>query len=218
MGNSKRIRNLNYETPEDMEYTTELNTEREKEKYIKRIEKEIRSSLEYRDYISFLKEYVDMKHCAFFNNVENEQGSKVRIEIHHEPLTLFDIVETVVNKFIDEGIPLNDLYISDEVMELHYTNKVGLIPLSKSVHQIIHNSNQIVIPLHLIYGNYKEFLEEYSDYLDESILDKIEKKIFETKNIQKEMVNKLTPTYVYVEVDGYMLPQKVEIESKEATA
>lgn len=218
MGNSKRIRNLNYETPEDMEYTTELNTEREKEKYIKRIEKEIRSSLEYRDYISFLKEYVDMKHCAFFNNVENEQGSKVRIEIHHEPLTLFDIVETVVNKFIDEGIPLNDLYISDEVMELHYTNKVGLIPLSKSVHQIVHNSNQIVIPLHLIYGNYKEFLEEYSDYLDESILDKIEKKIFETKNIQKEMVNKLTPTYVYVEVDGYMLPQKVEIESKEATA
>ena len=105
---------------------------------------------EYRDYIAYLKEYVDMTHCAFFNNVENSQGSRVRIEIHHEPLTLYDIVKTVVNKHIDEGIPLNDFFIADEVMLLHYTNKVGLVPLSKSVHQIIHNSNELIIPLDLL--------------------------------------------------------------------
>ena len=28
------------------------------------------------------------------------------------------------------------------------------------------------------------------------------------------MVDKLNPSYVYVEVDGYLLPQKVEIESR----
>ena len=118
-----------------------------------------------------------MNHCAFFNNVENVQGSRVRIEIHHEPLTLFDIVKTVLNKYLEEAIPINDLYIADEVMELHYKNQVGLIPLSKSMHQIIHNSNEFVIPLNLVYGEYRQFLEDYNDYLDEDVLDKIERKI-----------------------------------------
>lgn len=208
------IRKETFDCPNDMEYNIILNTERDKEKFIKRIEKIVRGSMEYKDYIAYLKEYVDMTHCAIFNNVENAQGSRVRIEIHHEPLTLFDIVQTVVNTHIEEGIPLNDLYLSDEVVELHYTNKVGLIPLSKSIHQIIHNSNELVIPLHLVYGNYKEFLEEYSDYVDDSILDKLERKINETKNIKQDMLDKLNPSYVYVEVDGYALPAKVEIASK----
>lgn len=216
----KNISNVikkSYATPDDMEYTVQLNTDKDKIKYIKRIEQLVRSSMEYRDYIAYLKEYVNMTHCAFFNNVENAQGSRVRIEIHHEPLTLFDIVKTVINKFLEESIPLNDLFIADEVMELHYTNKVGLIPLSKSLHQIIHNSNEIIIPLGLIYGEYKQFLEEYNDYLDEEILDKIEMKINQTRSFNEEMANKLTPSYVYIDVDGYSLPKKVETKS-ESTA
>ena len=43
---------------------------------------------------------------------------------------------------------------------------------------------------------------------------KIKRKINETKTIKKEMIDKLNPSYVYVEVDGYSLPKKVEIESK----
>lgn len=209
-----KIKIESFAAPTDMEYNVYLNTERDKEKFIKRVEKVVRSSMEYRDYVAFLKEYVNMNHCAFFNNVENAQGSRVRIEIHHEPLTLFDIVKVVVNKHIDEGIPLNDLYISDEVMNLHYTNQVGLIPLSKSIHQIVHNSNEIIIPITLVFGDYKKFLDEYSDYVDDDILDKLERKINETKTIKKEMIDKLNPSYVYVEVDGYSLPKKVEIESK----
>lgn len=212
------IRREKYGCPDDMEYSVVLNTERDKEKFIKRIENVVRASMEYRDYIAYLKEYVNMNQCAFFNNIENAQSSRVRIEVHHEPFTLFDIVKVVVNKFIEEAIPLNDLYIADEVMELHYNNKVGLIPLSKSIHQIVHNSNEIVIPLNLVYGDYKSFLEEYNDYLDEELLDKLERKINQTKTIKQEMLDKLSPSYVYVEVDGYLLPKKVEIPSKEISA
>lgn len=216
MGDS-RIKFEKYTKPNDMEYAVSLETEKDKIKYIKRIEQIVRSSMEYRDYIVYLKNNVDMNRCAFFNNVEATSGARIRIEIHHEPLTLFDIVKTVVYKFMDEGMPLNDLYIADEVMNLHYTNKVGLIPLSKSVHQIIHNSNQIIIPLDLIYGDYKAFLEEYNDYLDEELVNKIAMKIKDTKSFKQSMVDALTPKYTYIDCDGFQLPQKIE-DSSEAVA
>ena len=173
--------------------------------------------MEYKDYILFLKDYVNMNHCAFFTNVANKEGSKVRIEIHHEPLTLFDIVAIVLEKHLAEGVPISDFYIAEEVMELHYQNKVGLIPLSKSIHQIVHHSDDIFIPINLVYGNYKEFLDEYLEFCNDDfsdmILDKVEGKIEKTKYLKESMFNSLNPEYVYIEVDGYQLPKKVEIES-----
>ena len=210
------IREEEFQKPMDMEYEIRLDSDRDKEKFIKRVEQMIRSSLEYRDYIAYLKENVDMTKCAFFNSVENRSDSKVRIEIHHEPLTLFDIVSVVLTKHMEEGIPINDLYIADEVMNLHYQNMVGLVPLSKSLHQIIHNSDEIIIPLNLVFGDYTGFLREYSDYLDEHILDKIERKINETKHFTQDMADKLSPKFVYVNVDGFELPKKMTIEKPES--
>lgn len=209
------IRIEKFEKPMDMEYSVQLNTDKEKEKFIKRCEQLIRSSLEYRDYIAYLKENVNMSKCAFFQNVENGQGARVRIEIHHEPLTLFDIVSVVLNKYLEEGIPINDLYIADEVMDLHYRNMVGLIPLSKSLHQIVHNSNEILIPLNLVFGNYRDFIHEYEDYLDENIINKIERKINETKGFNQAMVEKLSPKFTYINVDGFELPKRMSIEKVE---
>ena len=45
------------------------------------------------------------------------------------------------------------------------------------------------------------------------ILDKVEGKIEKTKYLKESMFNSLNPEYVYIEVDGYQLPKKVEIES-----
>ena len=195
------------------EYGTYLTNDKEKVKYIKRIEMIIRSSNEYRDYIAFLKEYVDMTKCAFFNNVSNEQSRKIRIEIHHEPFTLFDIVQIVLSKWQAECIPLNDLLIADEVMSLHFRNCVGLIPLSKTVHETVHSNSNVVIPLYLIYGKYKEFLKEYEPYLEESMIDKLERKIALTKNIKENSFDIFNKEFEYLEIDGVTLPQRIKNES-----
>ena len=188
------------------DYTVYLTSEKETVKFIKRIEMIVRGSQEYKDYITFLKEYVDMTKCAFFNNVNNE-SRKVRIEIHHEPITLFDIVRVILNKWIAEGIPLNDLLIADEVMGVHFYNHVGLIPLSKTVHELCHGGS-IVIPLYLVYGKYKEFLREYESYIDDELYQKIETKIALTRGIDSHSFDKLKVQYEYIDVDGYNLPQK----------
>ena len=195
-----------------MEYIVDLTNPRTREKFIKRVEKIVRSALEYRDYTNFLREFMDMKSCAFFKGLENEPGHKIRIEIHHEPFTLYDISKTVLNKFIEEGLVIDDLLVADEVLDIHYQNLVGLVPLSKSVHEIVHNSDELTIPLQLVYGDYKRFIAEYSEYFDDIILDKIENKIDEARAFTPEMINKLTPEFVYVQVKGFELPSKMALE------
>ena len=198
---SSFIRTIQTVIPEEMEYSVFINSDKDKVKFIKRCEKVIRSSNEYRDYVAFLKENIDMDKCAFWKNVSSENSKRVKIEIHHEPFTLFDIVSVVVERFLDQGYPLNDLLIADEVMELHYANMVGLIPLSKTIHQIVHNSTKIRIPLNMVYGDYTSFLtsEKYEAYVDE-LFEKLEIKINETKNLTEANFDDLRKEFTYLEM------------------
>ena len=43
----------------------------------------VRGSFEYRRFISYLRDYMDMNKCAFFANTTIDNDSKVKIEIHH---------------------------------------------------------------------------------------------------------------------------------------
>lgn len=209
------IKRMEILIPEEMEYNVILNTDKDKVKFIKRCEKVIRSSMEYRDYISYLKEHVDMDSCAFFNMISSKDNKRTRIEIHHEPFTLYDYVEVVVNRFLGEGLPLNDLMIADEVMELHYNNLVGLIPLSKTIHEVVHNSTKIFIPLNMVYGDYSSFLDsdKYAPYLDE-LYDKLESKINQTKNLTKESFDVLMKQFTYIDLKGVEPVQKQVLESE----
>lgn len=201
MSSKSFIRTIKTTIPDEMQYSVLINNDKDRDKFIKRCEKTIRSSTEYRDYIMFLKEHVDMAHCAFYQKVSSENSKKVKIEIHHEPFTLYDIVSVIVDRFLNEGLPLNDLIIADEVMELHYNNMVGLIPLSKTIHQVIHNSTKIVIPLNMVYGDYTSFLtsDKYEEYTD-SLFEKLENKINQTKNLKETDFDSLKKEFTYLEI------------------
>ena len=195
-----------------------LGNEREKTKIIKRIERHIRSSLEYRDYIAFLRENVGMDECAFFNNINKDTSKSLRIEIHHVPFTLFDITKIIVNKYMEEGLPLNELLMTEEVMKVHYSNMVGLIPLSKTLHLMVHgeNAEKVVIPAYMIFGNYKKFIEEYGDYMNDEDFKKIERLIQRTKEIKESDYKFLEQHYDYIEVDGFKIPERIESDAEKA--
>ena len=217
MGKSALIQTLKLEAPKEMEYEVKYDTEEDKRKFIEQTKRIIRSSKEYKDYIRFLKENMDMNRCAFFSNVRQTRENKIQIEIHHEPFTLDDIVRIVIERQLDEGKPLNSLDIADEVMELHYNDEVGLVPLSATIHEVIHSENQkISIPLNLCYGNYKKFVEDYQDYIEDDLLTKLEKKIEKTKSLKEEDFNALMIQFQYLDVDNVSLPEKMEEENENA--
>ena len=216
----KYIRTKTFSAPEPMEYVVNIETAKERDKYIKRIEKIVRSSQEYKDYIQFLKEHLDLNKCIFFQNITSEKGEgrrgKITIELHHEPFTLYDYVNVVLSRYQSDGLPLNDLLIADEVLELHYSNQVGLVPLSKTMHQVIHNSNKLLVPINMVYGNYSEFLGKYEPYITgelEELYNKLERKIDMTKNLTPESFEAIRKEFEYLEIDGYDKVTKLENES-----
>lgn len=168
--------------------------EKDFRKYINDVKKTVRGSLEYRQYIQYLRNYMNMNRDSFFENVNNIDTSKIKIEIHHSPYTLEDICTTVFNKrvFYGEDIDVED--VAKEVMYIHYFLMVGLIPLSETVHQLVHNQ-YIFIPTDKVVGNYKEFENTYGSWIPEEAKEKV-------KSMEER-----TLTY-NVEIDKALLQQK----------
>lgn len=215
MGKKSNISHLRIDKPHDFEYTVILDTANDKKRFIKQCERIVRASLEYRDYINFLKENMNLNQCIFFQGVTSKQTEsrrgRVSIEMHHEPFTLYDYVEVVLKKHMDEGIPISALLIADEVLDLHYGNYVGLVPLSKTMHQIIHDSPKLMVPLTMCYGNYSSFLEMYEPYISDEMYEKLERKLDMTSKLDESSFDAIRQSFTYVDVKGYEDIQKQEV-------
>lgn len=139
-------------------------------KRIKKIEALARGSFEYDRYMRYLKTNLNMNKCSYFSEISNTTTS-LKIEIHHSPFTLFDITCAVANKhIIDHGFA-DEFDVADEVMKLHYMNLVGLIPVSPTVHELIHTESMDVHP-GLTYGFWKIFIQQYRPYFTDPMLIK----------------------------------------------
>lgn len=143
------------------------------EKYISDIENVVRRSREYRLFVDYLRENMDMNKCSFFENVTNKNTFKIKIELHHSPLTLYEICLTVFNKRVFYGESLEVEMVAKEVMYVHYFLLVGIIPLSETVHELVH-SQSLFIPLGKSMGNWEEFMEIYKEFLPEETKNKID--------------------------------------------
>lgn len=180
-------------------------TDKHKVKNIKKIESVIRSSLEYREYIKYLITHMNMDKCHFLPKVKKENGKRITIEIHHEPFTLYDITQIVFEKWLNEEREINHFLIAEEVMKLHYKNQVGLIPLSATVHQLVHDG-KIFIPVQDVYGRgFIDFINEYDigEDLHSVLFDKIQ---LSREIDQEENLSILERKYEYISIDGIDFP------------
>jgi len=191
----------------------QFRTPKDKVKYIKTVESICRKSLEYKQLVAFLKRNTDLKRCTVLRNLTSDGGRHYTIEIHHEPFTLFDIVETVVNRREMEGETLSPLQVADEVMQLHYDGKVGLIHLSTTMHQLVHD-DKIAIPLSYIYQRYDQFYDEYKPYINPVVEEKLQAKVEFTLH-SDDIVSDIEPEFTYISVDGWKFP-KIPDEWKDA--
>jgi hypothetical protein len=177
-----------------------ITDDEDKVRLIDHIKAIARNSLEYKEYMKYLKEVLRLNKCSFFTNINTDNiKRRVSVQIHHEPLSMFDICEIILDKHIQVYKNINPYTIADEVMYNHYNDKVGLIPLSATVHQLVENGKE-VIPIQCVFGDYTKFLLEYKPYINNRINDKLFMKIEFSKSydVSKSLLNK---KYVYFDVD-----------------
>lgn len=201
-----------HDIPEYNLYDFDLNDEKSFRKYMQTVERVVRGSFEYKAMVQFLREYMDMNQCAFYQNVNNTDTSKVRIEIHHEPLSLYDMCLIVYNKRQAFNEPLDEEYMAKEVMYLHYNLMVGLIPLAETVHQLVHAS-YLFVPTTAVLGKYREFVNRYEPYMLPEQLETLEHIEEATKAYRDDDAKTLLgKNYIYMDLSGaYELPKTEDI-------
>ena len=190
----------------------DLSNPKELNNYFKSIERICRNSHTYKKFIDFLREQVDMVKCSFYENVNNIDTFSIKIHIHHAPLTLYDIVTTVYSKRLCNHEPLSELMIAKEVMWVHYNMMVGLIPLSETVHELVHQG-MLFIPLNKVFGIYKNFISIYGLYMDPQLKANLSRaeEISRDYDISKQTkILEVNP--VYIDPSGaYEFPNREEL-------
>lgn len=180
--------------------------------YINDIERICRTSREYRKYIKFIRENMNMNQCSFLENVNNIDTFKIKIEIHHEPFSLFDLVMIVYNKRLRCGEELDDELVAKEVMLLHYNLLVGLIPLSETVHELVHN-NYLFVPMDKVFGNVDIFYNLYYDFIPPDMKDLYDTIKNYSENYDESLQRGvLQKKYIYIDTsDCYEQPNYEEL-------
>lgn len=180
------------------------------------LKKMCRGSFEYKEYIKHFREVLEYTKCKVFGIDVTE--IPVSLEIHHTPFSLETIVSAVAAKmFAERGAPLDPKDISEEVMRLHYEGKIGLIPLTSTIHEAVHN-NTIHVKASDIYGNYQDFFEEYEEYLSEDAIQHYNNVISlseeEVDLYNKEKLKRVISEYnVVYEEDSDSLKYKRELSA-----
>jgi hypothetical protein len=140
-------------------------------KTIGAIEKQIRGSYEYRSYVNYLKNELDLTRCALMPGMDTKVVP-VSLEFHHFPFTLYDVTEIIGRSMLSDDNAVSTLDISEKVMEEHFRNNIGLVPLTLTLHEMAHNG-AIAIPFSSINGNYKAFMEKYDAFITKDQVDRI---------------------------------------------
>lgn len=200
------IKQVHIEKPIIIPRLPVITTDKQRVKLTKEIESYCRGSLEYSDIIAYLRKYVDMNECTFLNEFKADK-KRGMIEIHHAPFTLFSIVDTVMRKHEDQLGKIDEFKVAEEVMRLHYGGLVGLVPLSVTCHQLVHD-DKLTIPLWCVYGRFVEFTKRYYDWIPDSLLMSLNEQVQLSRKFKanpealREANKILYVQYVYLDVDG----------------
>jgi len=142
--------------------------ESEYKRFIKNVEMSIRKSIEYKLWRNYIIDVLQVNECM----ITHESVNEVTIDIHHHIPSLYVLVSALVNEKLEKEEEFCTFDIATKAIELHYQNRLGYVTLLKSMHEKFHNGF-LKIPINLVRGNYRYFLDHYSKYLDEADLDVI---------------------------------------------
>jgi hypothetical protein len=129
----------------------------------------IRSSPEYKAFIAHCKADLGLTNCSFLPGVSSEDAE---VEIHHAVLGLQEIVEIVLDHLMAEGRGTTSMIVCHEVMSAHFRGEVCVVPLSETVHNLVH-AGKVIVPVGMVHGNLLPLLKRFKNGIRPEHVSKI---------------------------------------------
>ena len=155
-----------------------------------------------------------MNQSFFFKGIKHTEDKKFSLEIHHAPFTLEDIVATVILKRLSNGESTNHMDVCREIMHLHYAGAVGLIPLDRTSHALIHSPDapELFAPIqHIPFGECHRFYKEYKKYIPDNV--KATYAYIQDLSMKYERISDIIPSYMKPKAlyyEGFIKIEKFE--------
>jgi hypothetical protein len=178
-----------------------------------------RKTPEFRNFMIFVKSFLDINRCSFYEDYSMNNG--FIIELHHYPFSLFDLCEAVAEKHLKEKSSFMTFFVIEEVVLMHYKFLVGLTPLNPTAHDLAH-SEELKIHPKIVIGEWKKLYKEYFPYFGSSALKKYDELVAIEKeeetpsfpsilklNPQKIVIKGVTPHIDYSNVNRLMINKKI---------
>jgi hypothetical protein len=164
-------------------YFSKFYDEAEYKRFIKNTERLIRTSKEYTKYLELL--HTNITALNMDNILSNITAADAEFEFHHYPLTLYDIVDIVSSYKFLSGEAFNSFTVAKTVLDEHFKNTIGLVPLTKTNHELAH-AGALFLSSKQVFGNYTQFMKTYETAISIDIKERI-KKIEELTNDQNSI-------------------------------
>ena len=147
--------------------------------FLKNIERRFRASKEYKMYKSYLMD-LGLDHCQVLGNIES--GDNVDIELHHNILNLFDICILISEHLLNTVGEITTYDIIQLLILEHFSNRVGVVFLSTTAHEMYTNDPNAYIPPSMTFGRWWELLDKYKYGITYDIANKLIRYINKYRN------------------------------------
>jgi len=141
-----------------------------------------RRSRTYTNYKGYLMG-LGMDHCQLlpgikYDLLDNVEGAPKRrkqnlIEMHHNFLTIYDIALLITEHTLNTKGFISTFDLVQLLKEEHKNNRIPLVMLSKTAHQMFHNNAEFMLPAHMCFGYWTELLEKYNKGITIEIAQKV---------------------------------------------
>lgn len=160
-------------------------------KFIDNAISRFRHSKTYSHYKAYLID-LGMDRCQLLPNIKNEDG--ISVEMHHNFLTIYDIALMICEHVINTTGYISTFDLVQLLKEEHKENRIPIVMLSKTAHQMFHNNDEMIIPAKACFGFWAELLCKYYKGITLDIANKVIMfitKSLEVEKLETDYTNKL---------------------------
>ena len=144
-----------------------------------------RHSKTYTHYKHYLYE-IGLDRCQLLGQIDKSMAT---IEMHHNFLNIFDIALLITEDYLNTIGYVSTFDVVQTLKDEHKNNNIPIVMLSKTAHQLFHNSDgNIVIPARMCFGYWLNLLNRHKYGITIDIANKVIRFLKESAEFEQHYI------------------------------